>query len=101
MSFLMLVIIVGGGAWFVHWKFGFSWGKIWGSIGVGAFMLVRWAFSQDHEHRQKIDARFKRLSQLTNEELKNYANDYTNSPEERSSALRMLNTRRENGTGPF
>lgn len=98
---LVLLIVVIVGVWIAHSKFGLGWGKIGAGVAAGFFLLTRWAFSQDHERSQKIDARFKRLSQLTNEELKNYANDYTNSPEERSSATRMLNARRENGTGPF
>ncbi len=98
MGFILLIIVIVG-IWIAHCKFGLGWGKIGAGVAAGFIFLTRWAFSQDHERSQKIDARFKRLSQLTNEELKRY--DYTNSPEERSSALRMLNTRREDGTGPF
>ncbi|WP_214464600.1 hypothetical protein [Levilactobacillus brevis] len=101
MSFLMLVIIVGCGAWFVHWKFKFSWGSIWTSIGTVAFLLVRWAFSQEQEQHRKVSERVRRMSTYSNEELKEHANNFNYSPQERSSATREMKRRRENGTVPF
>ncbi|MDT6979527.1 hypothetical protein [Levilactobacillus zymae] len=101
MSFIVLVILVGGGAWIAHAKFHVSWGQVWGSIGAVAFLLVRWAFKQEHEEHQQVHERVRRLSTYNNEELKDHANNYSYSPQERSAARHELEERRKNGTGPF
>lgn len=101
MSFFIIVLIACGVAWFIHAKFHVSWGKIWAGIGTVAFLLVRWAFKQEHKQHQKIAERVRRMSTYNNEELKDHANNFNYSPQERSSARREMQRRRENGTGPF
>lgn len=101
MSFILLVILVGGGAWIAHAKFNVGWGDIGKTVGAVALFLVSWAFKQEHQQHQSAADRVRRMSTYSNEELKDHANNFNYSPQERSSATREMKRRRDNGTGPF
>lgn len=101
MSFILLVILVGGGAWIAHAKFNVKWGDIGKTVGTVALVLVSWAFKQEHQRHENASEIVNRMSTYSNEELKNHANNYNNSPRERSAATHEMDRRRENGTGPF
>lgn len=101
MSFILLVILVGGGAWIAHVKFNVGWGDIGKTVGTVALFLVSWAFKQEHKQHQDAGEIVNRMSTYSNEELKNHANNFNNSPRERNAATQEMKRRRNNGTGPF
>jgi len=98
---LIILIIVIGGIWYAHSKMGVKWSSIFMGIGAAVVGLISWSNKYNKDMRQQGHDSVNQLSKLTNYELKNFINDYSNDAMERQTAHNILRSRQENGTDRY
>lgn len=73
MIVILLILVIAGGAWFVHAKMGYSWSKILTGAGVALVGIVGWALRTESNTNKHLHESADQVYNASSEQLANWA----------------------------